>query len=88
MDNVKYLYYKYLNKYKEQIKTNNTLIVLKLIHLVYQLLFFVSIILLLFVKYDSKIHYYILGVWVIIIIHLRFTKRGMYNRFNRKENIE
>tara|TARA_B110000967_G_C18791555_1_gene513610 strand:- start:540 stop:1103 length:564 start_codon:yes stop_codon:yes gene_type:complete len=69
MDNVEYLYYKYLNKYKEQIKTNNTLIVLKLIHLVYQLLFFVSIILLLFVKYDSKIHYYILGVWVIIIIH-------------------
>ena len=69
MNNVEYLYYKYLNKYKDKIQHNNTLLVLKLLHLLYQVFFFVSIMVLLFVKYDAKIHYVILASWLIVIFH-------------------
>jgi hypothetical protein len=69
MNNVEYLYYKYLNKYKSEIRHDKRLLVLKLIHIIYEVLFFVSLIFLLFGKRNSNIHYYILGVWVIIIFH-------------------
>lgn len=69
MNNVEYLYYTYLNKYKEKIQTNNTLVALKIIHLIYQVLFFISIILLLYLKYDSKMLYIILIIWLIVIFH-------------------
>ena len=69
MNNVEYLYYKYLTKYKEQIKQNKALLSLKILHLLYQVLFLVSIIVLLYVKYDSKIHYCILIFWLIVLFH-------------------
>jgi hypothetical protein len=63
-----------MNKYKDEFEYSNKLFALKLIHLGYQLLFFSSIIVLLVVKYNSKIHYYILIFWLIIIFHWMILK--------------
>ena len=73
MNNVEYLYYKYLTKYKDE-QHNKTLVALKILHLLYQVFFFVSIIVLLVVKYDSKIHYVILASYLIVIFHWMLLK--------------
>ena len=62
-------YYQYMYKFKELIKTNNRLKLLKTFHSLIIVLNLLFILLGLIIKFNSIIHYYILAYWLFILIH-------------------